>query len=84
MQKDQVRVLRLRLGKGEKTPAYQAMFEHLLVPLTAARLKTEDAKGLVKSVTYRRGEVQWQMPGTQSDENTGGRPYEAIIVEFQN
>jgi hypothetical protein len=83
MQKDQVRVLRLHLGKGEKTPAYQTMFEHLLVPLTAAKLKTTDDKGGLKETTWRQGEVQWQMPGTQADENTGGKSYEAIIVEFQ-
>src|SRR3569833_3229920 len=59
MQNDQVRVLRLRLGKGEKTQAYESMFEHLLVPLTAARLKTVDAKGAVKETAYRPGEVQW-------------------------
>jgi hypothetical protein len=59
------------------------MFEHLLVPLTAARLTTADAKGVVKEAAYRKGEVQWQMPGTQADENTGGQPYEAIIVEFR-
>jgi hypothetical protein len=83
MQKDQVRVLRLHLGKGEKTQAYQTMFEHLLVPLTAASLKTADAKGVVKEAAYRKGEVQWRMPGIEADENTGGKPYEAILVEFQ-
>ena len=83
MQNDQVRVLRLRLGKGEKTPAYESMFEHLLVPLTTTKLKTTDDKGVVKEAAWRRGEVQWRMPGTQADENTGGQPYEAILVEFQ-
>jgi len=83
MQNDQVRVLRLRLGKGEKTPAYESMFEHLLVPLTTTKLKTTDDKGVVKETAWRRGEVQWQRPGTQADENTGGQPYEAILVEFQ-
>jgi len=83
MDNNQVRVLRLHLGKGEKTAIYQEPFEHLLVPLTATRLKTEDGKGVATAVTWRPGEVQWQMPGTQADENTGGEPYEAIIVEFK-
>jgi hypothetical protein len=83
MDNNQVRVLRLRLRKGEKTATYQEVFEHLLVPLTAAMLKTADAKGVVKEAAYRRGEVQWQMPGTEADENTGGEPYEAIMVEFK-
>ena len=83
MDNNQVRVLRLRLRKGEKTATYQEVFEHLLVPLTAAQVKTADAKGAVKKAVYRPGEVQWQMPGTQADENTGAAPYEAIIVEFK-
>lgn len=83
MDNNQVRVLRLHLGKGEKTPIYQEVFQHLLVPLTAAQLKTADAKGTVKAATYRKGEVQWQMPGTEADENAGGEPYEAILVEFK-
>jgi hypothetical protein len=83
MDNNQVRVLRLHLGRGEKTATYQEIFEHLLVPLTAAQVKTADAKGAAKEVAYRPGEVQWQMPGTGADENTGGQPYEAIIVEFK-
>jgi hypothetical protein len=83
MDNNQVRVLRLHLGKGEKTAAYQEPFEHLLVPLTAAQVKTADTKGPAKEAVYRQGEVQWQMPGTEADENTGGEPYEAILVEFK-
>jgi len=26
--------------------------------------------------------VQWQVPGTEADENSGAGPYEAILVEF--
>jgi hypothetical protein len=80
---NQVRVLRVRLGKGEKTLPIAEPFERLLVPLTDAHLKTTDAKGTATSVAYRPGEVQWLMPGTWADENTGGAPYEAIVVEFK-
>ncbi len=80
---NQVRVLRLHLGAGEKTRLYEERLERLLVPLTPARLKMTGADGAVKSADYRPGEVQWLMPGTQSDENTGDAPYEAILVEFK-
>jgi hypothetical protein len=43
---NQVRVLRVRLGKGEKTLPIAEPFERLLVPLTDAHLKTADATGL--------------------------------------
>jgi len=80
---NQVRVLRLYLGSGEKTRMYEERLERLLVPLTEARLKTVDADGVVKTVRYLPGEVQWLMPGTQNDENVGKSRYEAILVEFK-
>jgi len=80
---NQVRVLRVHLGKGEKTRTHDERLERLLVPLTAARLQTAGAGGAVKAATYRPGEVQWLMPGIEGDENAGDMPYEAIIVEFK-
>ncbi len=80
---NQVRVLRLQLGKGEKTPIYEERLERLLVFLTPAQLKTVGANGAAKTATYRPGEVQWLMPGMQSDENAGDAAYEAILVEFK-
>lgn len=79
----QVRVLRLRLEKGEKTQSYDERLERLLVPLTPARLKTVGGDGSVKTANLRPGEVQWLTPGTQSDENAGEARYEAILVEFK-
>jgi hypothetical protein len=83
MENNQVRVLRLRLGKGEKTQMYDERLERLLVPLTDTRLKTASAGGISKGAQYRRGEVHWLMPGTQSDENAGDGPCEMIVVEFK-
>jgi len=80
---NQVRVLRLHLRKGEKTGTYDERLERLLVPLTDARLKTARSDGAAIAAHYRPGEVQWLAPGTQSDENTGDAPCEAIIVEFK-
>jgi hypothetical protein len=80
---NQVRVLRLHLGRGEKTLMYEERLERLLVPLTEAQLKTTGADGATKTARYRPGEVQWLTPGTQNDENAGDTPYEAILVEFK-
>jgi hypothetical protein len=80
---NQVRVLRLHLERGEKTPIYEERLERLLVPLTAARLKTVGADGAEKFADYRPGEVQWLAPGTQNNENAGDAAYEAILVEFK-
>jgi len=83
LENNQVRVLRLHLGKGEKTPMYEERLERLLVSLTPARLKTAGADGAVKTANAQPGEVQWLQPGTQADENTGDARYEAIVVEFK-
>jgi len=83
LENNQVRVLRLHLGKGEKTPMYEERLERLLVSLTPARLKTAGADGAVKTANVQPGEVQWLQPGTQADENTGDARYEAIVVEFK-
>jgi hypothetical protein len=80
---NQVRVLRLRLGRGEKTPLQVAVFERLLVPLTAASLKVTVSKGIAKTVTVKRADLQWLPPNEEADENLGDQPYEALIVEFK-
>lgn len=80
---NQVRVLRLRLRPGEKTPLHAQPFERLLVPLTPARLKVSDAKGAAKTVTYAKADMLWLTPGDEAQENLGGQPYEALIVEFK-
>jgi hypothetical protein len=80
---NQVRVLRLHLGRGEKTALHEEAFEHLLVPLTAVQLKIVGSGGKAENVTYKQAELQWLPPGTETDENTGREPYEALIVEFK-
>lgn len=79
----QVRVLRLRLRPGEKTPLHAHPFERLLVPLTPARLKFSDAKGAAKTVSYGKADMVWLAAGDEAQENLGGQPYEALIVEFK-
>jgi quercetin dioxygenase-like cupin family protein len=80
---NQVRVLRLRLKRGGRTPLHEEPFEQLLVPLTAARLKVVGPEGKAKTVAYKQAELQWLSPGKETDENVGGGPYEALIVEFK-
>ena len=80
---NQVRVLRLHLGRGEKTPLHEEVFERLVVPLTAARLKIADTAGKEKTFAYGRAELQWLPAGGEADQNIGSEPYEALIVEFK-
>ena len=83
IENNQVRVLRLHLGRGERTPLHQERLDQLLVPLTAARLKVTDTQGKTKNVAYKQAELQWLPPGTEAEQNIGDAPYEALIVEFK-
>jgi hypothetical protein len=76
-------VLRLHLGRREKTQLHAQVFEQLLVPLATGRLKVTDSEGSAKTVTYRRAGLQWLAPSEEADENLGDQPYEALIVEFK-
>jgi hypothetical protein len=80
---NQVRVLRLHLRPGERTPLHEEPFERLVVPLTAARLNVVDSKGTAKAVAYKQAELQWLPPGAAAEENIGSKSYEAIVVEFK-
>jgi len=80
---NQVRVLRLHLGPGERTPLHDEPFERLIVPLTAALLKVVDSEGKAKALAYKKAELQWLPPGAAADENIGSKSYVAIIVEFK-
>jgi len=80
---NQVRVLRLHLSQGEKTVLHEEVFERLLLPLTPAKLKVVDSAGSAKTVAYKRAQLQWLQPGKEAEENLGGQPYEALIVEFK-
>ena len=53
------------------------------MPLTAAKLKVIDSAGVTKTVTTKRAELRWLLPGKEAEENLGGQPYEALIVEFK-
>jgi hypothetical protein len=81
---NQVRVLRLRLGTGERSPLHQEVFERLVVPLTAGQLKMTDPKGTVKRIAYKQAGLQWLPAGSEAQENVGAKPYEALIVEFKS
>ncbi len=83
IENNQVRVLRLRLGPGEKTAMQDERFERLVVPITPGRLAVAGPDGRVHTTVWRQAGLQWQMPGREADRNIGDTPFEAVIVEFR-
>ena len=83
MENDQVRVLRIHYGAGEKSvmhshPASVAVF------LTDGKVKFSRPDGTSQEVAAKAGEVQWEAGGSHLPENAGTKPFELILVELKS
>jgi quercetin dioxygenase-like cupin family protein len=82
LQNDRVRVLRIHYGPGEKSmmhahPASVAVF------LTDGTTKFTLPDGKSTVVTEKPGQVMWSDNQKHLPENTGGKPFELILVELR-
>lgn len=82
LQNDRVRVLRIHYGPNEKSvmhahPASVAVF------LTAGQTKFTLADGTTSTADFKLGQVQWSDNQKHLPENTGGKPFELILVELR-
>ena len=83
MENDQVRVLRIHYGPGEKSvmhshPASVAVF------LTEGKVKFTTPDGKTQEAGAKPGEVQWEPAGPHLPENVGAKPFELILVELKS
>jgi quercetin dioxygenase-like cupin family protein len=83
MENDQVRVLRINYGPGEKSvmhshPASVAVF------LTEGKVKFTTPDGKAQEAGAKPGEVQWEPGGAHLPENVGTKPFELILVELKS
>lgn len=79
---DQVRVLRIRYGPGEKS----VMHGHprsLGVNLTDIHVRFTLPDGNTEEVRQKAGDVQWYPATEHLPENLGDQPLELIFVEFK-
>ena len=79
---DQVRVLRVVVAPGEKTP----MHEHpanVVIPLTAATVRFTLPDGTTQEATMTPGTPVWDPGGKHGGENVGQNRVEAFIVELK-
>lgn len=80
---DQVRVLRITYGPGEKS----VMHEHpegVVVFLTDISGKFTFPDGKTEETTAKAGQVIWTPGQKHQPENTGDKPFEVIQVELKN
>ena len=79
----QVRVLRITIAPGEKTPAH----DHpagMAIFLTDAQNRVSPVGGTANEEPRKRGEVQALPANKHTVENIGKTPAEIILVEFKN
>ncbi len=79
---EQVRVLRIRYGPGEKS----AMHQHpanVAVFLTDGRAKFTLPDGKSEEVAIKAGSTRWGTDETHLPENVGREPFELILVELK-
>jgi quercetin dioxygenase-like cupin family protein len=83
MENEQVRVLRIHYGPGEKSvmhshPASVAVF------LTEGKVKFTTPDGKTQEAGAKSGEVQWEPGGSHLPENVGTKPFDLILVELKS
>lgn len=79
---DQVRVLKVHYGPGEKS----AMHSHpnaVAVFLSDAKGKFTFADGTTKDVNSKVGDVIWNDATVHLPENTGDKPFDVVVVELK-
>ena len=82
LENDQVRVLRISYGPGEKSvmhshPANVAVF------LTDGQGKFTLPDGKSQTIPFKAGAVEWDSGGKHLPENAGTKPFELIVVELK-
>jgi quercetin dioxygenase-like cupin family protein len=79
---DQVRVLRITYGPGEKS----VMHEHpdaVAVFVTDGKVKFTNADGSAQEQDTKAGTTQWTPAGKHLPENIGTKPFEVLLVEVK-
>ena len=79
----QVRVLRITLAPGEKTPAHDHPAS-MAIFLTDAQNRVSPVGATANDTPRKRGDVQANPANKHTVENIGKTPAEVILVEFKN
>ena len=79
---DQVRVLRVKVGAGEKSIMHQHP-DAVAIFLTDVNGKFTFPDGKSEPVTSKAGDTRWTPAITHLPENAGDQPFEVILVELK-
>ena len=79
---DQVRVLRIKVGAGEKSIMHQHP-NAVAIFLTDVNGKFSFPDGKSEAVSSKAGDARWTPEITHLPENVGDQPFEVILVELK-
>jgi quercetin dioxygenase-like cupin family protein len=80
---DQVRVLRITYGPGEKSIMHTHP-EGMAIFLTDGSGKFTFPDGKTVEMSFKAGDFSWLTEQTHQPENTGDKPFELIQIEMKN
>jgi mannose-6-phosphate isomerase-like protein (cupin superfamily) len=80
---DQVRVLRITYGPGEKSKMHSHA-EGVVVFLSDGKGKFTFPDGKTQEMDFESGKVVWTDETTHQPENIGDEPFEVIQIEMKN
>ena len=78
----QVRVLRVKVGAGEKSIMHQHP-NAVAIFMTDVNGKFTFPDGKTEDITSKAGEARWTPAVTHQPENVGTEPFEVILVELK-
>lgn len=79
----QVRVLRVRIKAHAMAPMHAYSTNHVTVFLTDQQFRIKDSTGKDDTVEHKAGDVVWETPTTQTEQNLSDHPFEAVTIEVE-
>jgi hypothetical protein len=82
---EEVRVVRARLGAGERGVLHEHPCGRVVVYLTPAHQALVDAASGTRTETRAaRGDVRWSTPARHTDENLADAPFEVLSIDVKS
>lgn len=80
----QVRVIRVKMGPGQKVPLHEHVLNRVVVYLTDQNGSMTTPDGKTEIAKHNAGGVSWGGPVKHKEANLKGTPFEAVVVELKS
>jgi len=83
LENPQVRVLRIKVQPHGTVPLHTYATDHVTVFLTDQNFHIKDSTGKTETAEHKAGDVIWETPANQMEQNMSTQPFEAVTVEIK-